>query len=113
MISKEDKKIQVSELLVNQIPDFIKEENPLFLDFLKKYFLSKEFQGSDFDLIRNLLSYKTNDVLFDLVKSTSLTSNIEFYSETINVSSTRGWPDTYGLLKIGDEIITYESKTKG
>ena len=112
MISKENQKIQVSELLVNQIPDFIKEENPQFLEFLKRYFLSKEYQGGDFDLIRNILSYKTNDVLFNLVKSTTLTSSVNFYDETINVSSTHGWPDTYGLLKIGEEIITYESKTR-
>lgn len=111
MISKESQKIQVSELLVNQIPDFIKEENPLFLDFLKKYFLSKEFQGSDFDLIRNLLTYKSNDSLFNLVKTTLLTSDVNFYDEIINVNSTNGWPDTFGLLKIGNEIITYESKT--
>ena len=30
---------------------------------------------------------------------------------TITVSSTKGYPDDYGLLKIGNEIITYTGKT--
>lgn len=111
MFSKEDKKIQVFEVLSNQIPDFIKEENPLFLEFLKKYFLSKEIQGGDFDIIRNLLAYKKNEVLFNITKTTNLTSSITYNDRTINVTSTKGWPDEYGLLKIGDEIVTYESKT--
>ena len=46
-----------------------------------------------------------------VVDSTTLTSNITISDTTINVSSTRGFPNKYGLLKINDEIITYTGIT--
>lgn len=40
-----------------------------------------------------------------------LTSNVSAFDTVINVNTTVGFPDTYGLLKIDDEIITYKGKT--
>lgn len=110
-INLEEQKVRVEDFISNLIPDFILEENPLFLDFLKTYFRSREAHGSDIDLIRNILKYRTVEKLFSIVESTTLTSNIESYDSTITVESTEGWPDKYGLLQIDDEIIGYEYKT--
>jgi len=41
-----------------------------------------------------------------------LTKRVLAGTSTINVSSTTGWPDSYGLLKIDNEIITYKSKNE-
>ena len=46
-----------------------------------------------------------------VVGKTTLSSAISATDTTITVPSTKGFPDDYGLLKIGDEIITYTSKT--
>ena len=35
-----NKKIKISNILESQIPDFIGNENPLFLEFLKQYYIS-------------------------------------------------------------------------
>ena len=43
--------------------------------------------------------------------TTSLLAAITASDTTITVASTKGFPDEYGLLKIGDEIITYTGKT--
>ena len=46
-----------------------------------------------------------------------MSGDITFYGTTINVdpaespTGTKGFPDSYGLLKIDDEIISYTGKT--
>lgn len=107
------KLVKVSDIVESQIPDFILEDNPNFVDFLKQYYISQEHQGGVLDLAENLDTYK-NFSSFDsdnLVSGTTLTSDIEFFDDTISVESTKGWPNTYGLLKINNEIITYTGKT--
>ena len=42
-INLQDRKVRVEDIISNMIPDFILEENPLFLEFLKSYFKSREF----------------------------------------------------------------------
>ena len=42
---------------------------------------------------------------------TTLTSAVTTTDTTINVASTKGFPDDYGPIKIGDEVITYTAKT--
>ena len=110
-INLEDQKVRVEDVISNLIPDFILEENPLFLEFLKSYFISREAFGSDIDIIRNLLEYQKIEKLFFLVEDTTLSSDIDFFNTTITVESTKGWPQKYGLLQIDDEIIGYEYKT--
>ena len=110
-INLEDRKVRVEDLISGFIPDFILEENPLFLEFLKSYFKSREAFGSDIDLIRNILEYQKIEKLFSIKESTTLSSDVTVFADTITVSSTEGWPARYGLLQIGDELITYEYKT--
>ena len=109
----EIKRVKIDSILESQIPEFLNEDSPLFVEFLKQYYRSLEHQGGTLDIINNLKKYKDiqsfNPEL--LISSTTLTSQILSFDTTINVDSTEGWPDSYGLLKIDDEIITYLSKT--
>ena len=75
-------------------------------------YLPRESGGND-DLISNLDRYLKIDNLVPevVVGKTTLTSAISDTDTTITVSSTKGFPDDYGLLKIDDEIITYTGKT--
>ena len=84
-----------------------------FIEFLKQYYISQEYQSGPIDLTDNLDQYLRLDNLIPevIIGLTNTTSNIELTSTTINVESTKGFPDNYGLLKIDDEIITYTSKT--
>ena len=105
-----ESRIKINQIIDNQIPEFILEENPKFLEFLRQYYISQEFEGAPTDLVENLDQYLNFDYLNDKLVSDEiyLSSNITAESTSITVSSTKGFPKTYGLLKIDDEIITYK-----
>jgi len=109
----EIKRVKIGSLLESQIPEFLVNESPLLVDFLEQYYKSLEYQSGSIDIISNITNYKNGKKFnnIDLIEKTTLTSEILTFDQKINVTSTRGWPDTYGLLKIDDEIITYTSKT--
>ena len=110
----EIKRVKVSHFIESQIPQFLNEESPLFKEFLEQYVYSQEHQGGVEDLATNLPNYKRIAAFNNetLIPYTALTQYIFPGDDTINVTSTRGWPDSYGLLKIDNEIITYTSKTE-
>ena len=108
------KKIQINKLVRSQVPSFVAEDNPLFVDFLKQYYISEENKGKSIDIITNFNDYQKADTYsenYNLIGFTTCTSLVNSYDATINVSSTDGWPSDYGLLKIDDEIITYTGIT--
>lgn len=105
-------KVKISSIVENQFPAFLKEESPLLVEAIQQYFISGEFPGGPFDLISNLDEYTRLENLVDTVSSTKLLVGISFYDTTLNVVSTKGFPDSYGLIKIDNEIITYTSKTE-
>lgn len=104
------RKVSVNQVIENQIPSFVRDEYPLFVQFLKQYYVSLGSQGKPLDIIENLDSYIDLDVIFNLVDDTNLTSNVNRLSNTFSVSSTKGFPSSYGLLQVDDEIISYETK---
>ena len=109
MINTSITKVKIHEIVRGQIPQSIATENPNFENFLEQYYVSQEFQGGTVDIADNIIEYKSLDFLNNetLTGFTSLTSPVNFVSQTIYVDSTKGWPESYGLLKINDEIITY------
>ena len=109
-INLEDRKVLIEDIVSGFVPDFILEENPLFLEFLKSYFRSREAFGSDIDIIRNILQYQKIEKLFSIKETTTLSSDTTEFAKTITVASTEGYPSRYGLVQINDEIIAYEYK---
>ena len=110
-------RVQFNTIVSNQLPSYVKEDFPLISEFLKQYYLGQEYQGGPVDLIQNIDQYVKLDETTNLSESVVLNGNIEFDAETINVdpgqspSGTNGFPESYGLLQIDDEIITYTGKT--
>ena len=112
-MNQDTKVVKISDVIENQIPEFISSENPNLSEFLKQYYLSQEYQGGSVDLAENIIDYKNVDS-FDsknLIQNTNLTQEVSYFDDVINVESTNGWPKEYGLLKIDDEIITYTGIT--
>lgn len=112
----ETKKVKIQSIIENQIPEFLNEESPLFNEFLKQYYISQEHETGISNIARNLPDYKNvelfNDENFYTDKNPCLlSSDILAFSDIIDVNSTISFPETYGLIKINDEIITYTSKT--
>ena len=108
-----ESRVKVQQIIQNQLPEFILDESPKTVDFLKQYYISQEYQGGSIDIVDNLDQYLKLDNLKPEVISgiTTLTSSITSTSDTITVNSTKGFPERYGLLQIDDEIITYTGIT--
>ena len=114
MLNKNLQRVKISQVIRNQVPDFIAEENPLFVEFIQQYYRSQDSQATPADISENIDTYLKLENFQEvnyLTTSTKLTADIQFYDETINVVSTDSWPDQYGLFKIDNEIITYTGKT--
>ena len=108
-----ESKVKIQDIISSQLPEFILDESPKAVDFLKQYYISQEYQGGPVDLSDNLDEYLKVDNLTPevIVDSTTLSGTITSTDTTIEVSSTKGFPNQYGLLKIDDEIITYTGIT--
>ena len=79
--------------------------------FLSGYYQGQEYKGGPVDLIQNIDSYIKLSECGNLTKTTNTTAAAGISTSTIFVSNTTGFPDNYGLIKINNEIITYERKT--
>jgi hypothetical protein len=108
-----ESRIKVQQIIENQLPEFIIDESPKSVDFLKQYYASQEYQSGPTDIVENLDQYLKLDNLTPevVVGFTTLSSGISSSASTIQVSTTKGFPQNYGLLKIDDEIITYTGLT--
>ena len=109
MIDTSIQRVEINQVIENQLPEFVQSESPLFVDFMKQYYVSQEYQGGSINVAENLDRYTKlqSYVGAALTEYTGLSTNTESYSSTIFVDSTKGYPSQYGLLKIDDEIITY------
>ena len=108
-----EKRIQFSNIVQNQLPDYTKTEFPLVSDFLSQYYLGQEYQGGPIDLIQNIDQYVKIGEQTNLTDSVGLSTSIDTLTDVIpvdmvnNPTGTDGFPSSYGLLKIDNEIITY------
>ena len=109
MIDTSIQRVEINQVIENQLPEFVQSENPLFVDFMKQYYISQEFQGGSINIAENLDRYTKLQTYVGaaLTEFTGLSTDTQPFSETIFVDSTKGYPSRYGLLKIDDEIITY------
>ena len=57
MIDTSIQRVKISQVIENQLPEFVQAENPLFVDFMKQYYVSQEFQGGPVDLGENIDRY--------------------------------------------------------
>ena len=108
-----EQRVKVQQIIDSQLPEFLRAESPKSIDFLKQYYISQEFQSGPSDIAENLDQYLKLDNLTQEVISgkTTLYSDISSTAEDIQVYSTKGFPNEYGLFRIGDEIITYTGLT--
>ena len=108
-----ESRVKIQDIVANQLPEFVLDESPKTIDFLKQYYISQEYQGGPVDISDNLDQYLRVDNLKPevIVDSVLLTNDITSSDTIIQVSSTKGFPSQYGLLKIDEEIITYTGIT--
>jgi hypothetical protein len=104
-------KVKLSSIVSSQIPLFARETYPLFEELLEAYFDYLESPGNPADILTNIETYTKLDFVSNWNDRTELTEVLSVYDNEISVESTSGFPKENGLLKIGDEIIFYATKT--
>jgi len=109
MIDTSIQRVEINQVIENQLPEFVQAESPLFVDFMKQYYISQEYQGGSVNISENIDRYTKLQTYVGaaLTEYTGLSTDTKSFSSTIFVDSTKGYPSKYGLLKIDDEIITY------
>mgnify|MGYP001553352176 CR=1 FL=1 len=107
----ETNRIKLSSIVETQLPLFVREDYPLVSELLTEYYRLLELKGSSYDILQNIDQYVKVNNLSNLVEKTKLKSDIGFVDTTISVDSTDGFPQTYGIIQINNEIVLYKSKT--
>ena len=99
-----ESRVKIQQIVSNQFPDFVRAEDTkgFAVDFLKQYYVSQEYQGGPVDITDNLDQYLKLDNLTPevVVDSTTTVGLATIGAKTIYVSSTKGFPNQYGLLKL-------------
>ncbi len=108
-----ERRVKVQQIIENQLPQFILSESPKAVDFLKQYYISQGYQSGPSDIAENLDQYLKLDNLTPevITGETTLYSGISSTTDTIQVYSTKGFPQEYGLFQIDNEIFTYTGIT--
>jgi hypothetical protein len=57
MIDTSLQRVKISQVIENQLPEFVQAENPLFVEFMKQYYVSQEYQGGVVDIGENIDQY--------------------------------------------------------
>ena len=111
-------RVQFSTIISNQLPTYVREDFPLISELLKQYYIGQEYQGGPIDLIENIDRYIKLDNTTNLSESAILSGDIGINDTVIHLdpaespTGTNGFPESYGLLKIDNEVITYTGKTE-
>ena len=93
-------KVKIQDVISNQLPNFILDESPETVDFLKQYYTSQEYQGGPSDISDNLEQYlNVNNLTPEVIVDSSTTVGLTTIgAKTIHVTSTKGFPNHYGLF---------------
>ena len=57
MIDTSIQRVEINQVIENQLPEFVQTESPLFVDFMKQYYISQEYQGGSINIAENLDRY--------------------------------------------------------
>ena len=52
-----DKTVDLSVLIENQFPQFVREDASTFIEFIKSYYQSLELKNQPLDIAKNLIDY--------------------------------------------------------
>jgi len=104
-------RISLNSVIENQLPLFVRENFPLVEEFLRDYYKTLDLQGGVNDILQNIDKQIKVDNSSNTIDSTILESKIGFNDNIVEVQSTEGFPNFYGIIKIDSEIILYKNKT--
>ena len=109
-------RVKFQDIISSQLPRYVREDFPLFTQFLEQYYVSQEIESGVLDILQNMDQYVKVEQLTGLSNSTILASKLSLTSKTVTTSVegnfTDGFVDNNGIIMIDDEIIFYTHKTE-
>ena len=109
-------RVKFQDIIASQLPRYVREDFPLFTQFLEQYYVSQEIESGVLDILQNMDQYVKVEQLTGLSNSTILASKLSLTSKTVTTSVegnfTDGFVDNNGIIMIDDEIIFYTHKTE-
>ena len=94
-----ESRTKVSDRLEEQIPQFIRDDYPDFVQFIKYYYQALELKGNPVDVINNLDEYYNIDRLNDLVIT-------EVVNSTDNILQFSVIPESNDLVSLRETYLT-------
>ena len=58
-------RVQIQQIVENQLPEYILSESPKASEFLKQYYISQEFSGGTVDIVDNLDQYLRSELKYN------------------------------------------------
>ena len=108
-------RVNVSDRVEQQLPDFIKQEDRQLVKLLQQYYKSQEKVGRPFDILNNILDYLDIDTYHSnvLTSETTVLQAIGLNDTEIVVEDIDGYQERNGSIKVDNEIFYYETVTRG
>ena len=109
-------RVNISDRVAGQLPEFIREEDQKFVDFLVEYYKSQEKIGKPFNILNNLTEYLDLDEYDQKVldSSTKLLDDVGVDAiSQLNVESVDGFLEKDGTVRIDSELFYYEQVRRG
>ena len=92
-------RVKFSNIVQNQLPQYVREEYPLIEEFLKQYYIAQEFDGAPVDLIQNIDKYISLDKTTNLIESTELRNDLQEYDKTLAYTNINDAREFFGLTQ--------------
>ena len=85
MISTDLQRVQIQDVVVNQLPSYVRDDFPLVGEFLKQYYVSQEIQGGSVDLLNNIDQYLKLESLVNNADTTITSAFVDIEDDVINI----------------------------
>ena len=101
--------LQVSNAIEQQVPDYLSNDYPNFIAFIKDYYRFLETNGNALDLIDGVTELVDIDTYTGADATATLEGAVTASDTSITVLGYVEFPRNNGLLKIDDEVIFYKN----
>ena len=101
--------LQVSNAIEQQVPDYLSNDYPNFIAFIKDYYRFLETNGNALDLLDGITELVDIDTYTGADATATLEGAVSVSDTSITVLGHVEFPRNNGLLKIDDEVIFYKN----
>ena len=80
-----ESRVKIQDVISSQLPNFILDESPTTVDFLKQYYISQEFKSGVVDIAENLDQYLDLDNLTPEIITDNATLSVGIGTQDVGI----------------------------